>query len=187
MDWITEGIAIGSVREASDTDLLAAEGVGAVLRLLDDELKVGAPEMHQLWLRVADGQPLDVALLRRGVEFIREQRAVERRLLVHCGLGQSRSPTFVAAYLHEEGHRLLDALLLIQQIRPIALPHPVLLRSLVQVYRLPDDPGSLLAQLVSVRKNVTGSREIGLSSEAERHPNSPSITEAWTSSRGWFR
>jgi protein-tyrosine phosphatase len=157
MDWITSGIAIGSIRDAQDHRTLAAERVDAVLRLLEEaeEEQSLLSWTSSLWLRVTDGRALDPALLRRGVDFLRDQRNVGRKVLVHCGLGQSRSPTFVAAYLHEEGETLLNAFLLIQRARPSALPHPELLRSLVQFYSLPDDPNTLLVKLIQARRLAT--------------------------------
>lgn len=159
MNWITHGIAIGNVWDARDHRKLAQERVGAVLRLLEqDEADDLPPFRSRLWLRVADGRPLDVALLRRGVDFIRAQCQTGQRVLVHCGQGQSRSPSFVAAYLHEEGATLLDAYLLIQRARPETLPHPELVRSLVQYYSLPDDPTGLIVKLVHARKLAASGR-----------------------------
>ena len=159
MNWITHGIAIGSIRDAQDVRYLATEHVEAVLRLLDEgELEEPPYFRAQLRLPVADGRPLDPTLLRRGVDFIREQRQAGRKVLVHCGLGQSRSPSFVAAYLHEEGATLPDAFLLIQRMRSETLPHPELVRSLFQYYSLPDDPTALIVKLVQARRMAAGRR-----------------------------
>ena len=71
-----------------------------------------------------------------------------------CGAGISRSATFVAAYLHEQGAGLLDALKSIMVRRPQVLPHPELLRSLIACYNLRITPQELLVQLVKARKEI---------------------------------
>src|SRR5947207_8004558 len=105
MNWITESIALGGWYDAVDTPGLQREGIAAVLQIHDPE----APPDDFPWaeaaltLGVADGRPLREETLRRGVDFIREQQASGRKLLVACSAGRSRSAAFLAAYLHEEG------------------------------------------------------------------------------------
>jgi protein-tyrosine phosphatase len=86
-------------------------------------------------LQVEDRCRLPPQLLRQGVKFIRRQRLADRRVLVCCGAGMSRSPTFVAAYLHEEGMDILDAFRQIRSRRPEVRPHRAMVRSLVHYYR----------------------------------------------------
>lgn len=94
-----------------------------------------------------------MSLLTSGVVFIREQRALGRKVLVTCGRGMSRSPTLVAAYLHEEGADLGDAFRLILSRRACVLPHPELIRSLMEHYGLEVRPEILLADLVRARRD----------------------------------
>lgn len=153
MDWVADGIAIGSAYDTSDPADLERAGIEAVLQLYGPEpfptaLPFAAAVQH---LFVVDGEPLAIARLCEGVEFIRAQRALGRRILVACGAGISRSPTFVAAYLHETGMDLLDAFGSIMQRRPQVLPHPELLRSLVAHYQLSVTAETLLVALVRMR------------------------------------
>jgi protein-tyrosine phosphatase len=137
MDWVAEGIAVGGMKDAMDFELLESEGVEAVLQLYGQEREqiYFILPIDTLQLQVEDRRPLPPPLLRRGVKFIRRQRLAERRVLVCCGAGMSRSPSFVAAYLHEEGMDILEAFRQIRSSRPEVHPHRAMVRSLVDYYR----------------------------------------------------
>jgi protein-tyrosine phosphatase len=79
-------------------------------------------------------------------------------VLVTCGAGCSRSPVFAAAYLHEEGEALPAAFTGMMRRRPQILPHPVLLRSLVECYQLPTTGEALLVDLVRRRREIAADR-----------------------------
>ncbi len=137
MDHVAEGIAIGSLEDCLDHSRLAETGIEAVLQLYGhprERALIPLP-IAVLQLEVRDRVPLDPAQLRKGVTFIREQRRAGRQVLVACGAGVSRSPTIVAAYLHEEGSDLSEAFARIAAVRSIH-PHRALVRSLVDYYGL---------------------------------------------------
>jgi len=148
MDWVAEGIAVGGLRDTLDHDRLRSEGIEAVLQLYgaDRERATIPIPVELLQLSLMDRQPLPPALLRRGVDFIRRQREAGRPLLVACGAGISRSPTFVAAYLHEQGTDLVEAYRLIRTARPVIRPHRAMVRSLVSYYHLPEAVAEELAR-----------------------------------------
>lgn len=153
MDWVADGIAIGSAADTVELAILERAGIEAVLQLYGPEpfaaaFPFAASVLH---LYVVDGEPLPDLRLREGVDFVRAQRASGKLVLVTCGAGISRSPTFVAAYLHEQGLPILDALRTIMERRPQAMPHPQLLRSLVTYYRLTTTAEELLVALVRMR------------------------------------
>ena len=147
MDWVADGIAIGGIKDAIDFDRLEAEGVEAVLQLYGHEREqvYFVLPLDVLQLQVEDRRPLPPQRLRQGVKFIRLQRLAERRVLVCCGAGLSRSPTFVAAYLYEEGADLLEAFRRIRSRRPEVRPHRAMVRALVEYYR-PEMPLEELLQ-----------------------------------------
>jgi hypothetical protein len=104
MDRIANGIWISGYREACDAAALHQARIDAVLQLYGPEpeplpLPAG-PEVHSL--RVLDGAALPPEALSEGVGFLRTHRGQGHTVLVTCGLGQSRSAVFVAAYLHEQ-------------------------------------------------------------------------------------
>lgn len=147
MDWITDTLAIGGLKDLIDWSGLEDAGIESVLQLYAQEKE--RPEiplpLEVLQLSVEDRRALPIRQLTQGVRFIRRQQAAGRPTLVCCGAGMSRSPVFVAAYLHEEGMELEAAFRLIRERRPIIRPHPRLVQSLEEHYGLtagaedPDD------------------------------------------------
>jgi protein-tyrosine phosphatase len=156
MDWVAAGIAIGRRRDALDGDLVRGAGIEAILQLYGPERDPieFAHVTHALCLYVVDGEPLSPELLTQGVSFIREQRRAERQGLVACGAGMSRSAAFVAAYLVEEGAELAVAFLTLMRRRPQIMPHPTVLRSLLEHYQVCDSFESILTQLVRERRRL---------------------------------
>jgi len=154
MDWVAEGIAIGGWYDAQDHRALEEAGIRAVLQLYGpDSCPEGFPFAQAVGqIRVLDAAPLPPELLRQGVEFIREQRREGRAVLVCCAAGLSRSPTFVAAYLHEEGMDLTEAYASIRARRGGIIPHPELVRSLIEHYSLATSPRELLGALLRRKK-----------------------------------
>jgi predicted protein tyrosine phosphatase len=131
-DWLY----IGGYRDASDASLLDSHGINAALHLISDI----TPPANVECLRtpVEDGEPLPIEQLKRGVAFVRAQKAQERRVLVACGAGISRSVSFSMAVLHEEeGLSLMDTYRAIHQHHSGATPHPELLTSLFAYYNDP--------------------------------------------------
>jgi protein-tyrosine phosphatase len=87
-----------------------------------------------------------------GVGFIRTHRRAGENVVVACGAGMSRSAALVAAFLVEEGEDLTDAFLTVPRQRPIIMPHPVILRSLVEHYQVAASTETILAQLARERR-----------------------------------
>lgn len=120
-------LLIGGYRASRDASLLRLHGVSSLLQL---ESAIEHPSVSLLYLPITDGEPLDAATLRRGVEFVlsgRERGAV----LVACAAGISRSVSFgLAALAEAESIDLLAAYQSILAAHPQALPHPALWDSL---------------------------------------------------------
>jgi hypothetical protein len=128
MQRIRPWLFVSNYRDTLRSDLLAAAGVGALLHLAAD---VTPPGVVTRYLPIDDGEPLDPEVLQTGVQFIREQHAVGRVVVVACGAGISRSTTVALAALQAvEGLTLREAALLVRQAHPAGLPHPVLWESL---------------------------------------------------------
>ena len=132
MDAVRPYLYIGTLRETLDLPLLQRENIGAMLQLCR---RVEQPGIAVHFLNIDDGVPLDADVLREGVRFIREQKALGKTVLSACGAGISRSVTFAIATLkEEEGLPLLSAYRQIVQVRPDARPHPALWQSLCAAY-----------------------------------------------------
>ena len=123
---------IGRFSETHDDDLLRRSGVGAMLQLADS---VRLPEIPSLYIPVEDGQPLPSDMLRMGVEFVRLEKALGRKVLIACAAGISRSSAFaIAALKEEERLPLFDAFRQVRAMHPDALPHPAIWQSLCDYY-----------------------------------------------------
>jgi len=135
MDWIVGNVAVGSWEDASPANqsLLKSERVDAILNVRSDENKVSIKEANDREEEYCSSNnirychiPLNdctVATddqLATGVAFIDLNAKSERKVLVHCGAGMGRSPSFVAAYLlfSKECKDAKSAIELIQKRRP---------------------------------------------------------------------
>lgn len=116
-------------RRALDEDLawLTSHGIGAVLSLTETPLAVDAIEhygMEGLHLPIDDltaptPEQLDLALA-----FIDRQRALGRKVAVHCLMGQGRTGTVLAAYLVRGGATAESALRELRAVCPGAVGSP---------------------------------------------------------------
>ncbi|HJW83431.1 MAG TPA: dual specificity protein phosphatase [Anaerolineae bacterium] len=123
---------VGRFFETYDDDLLRRRGVGALLQLADSVKHPGIPS---LYLPVEDGVPLPADMLRMGVEFVRLEKALGRKVLIACVAGISRSSAFaIAALKEEERLPLFDAFRQVRAMHPDALPHPAIWQSLCDYY-----------------------------------------------------
>ena len=113
------GSAGAAAETALDEDLawLRERGVGAVLSLMETALPMELLERHGLeWLHlpVDDLRAPTPEQLRAALAFIDRQRAADRRVVVHCLVGQGRTGTVLAAYLIRGG---LDADAALREVR----------------------------------------------------------------------
>ena len=111
MDWILENVAVGSWHAVNQSGL-KSKRVGAILNVRSDE--------NEVWIKEANEQeeeycsshgigychvPLEDFTaatddeFASGIAFIERNVRLGRKVLVHCGAGKGRSPSFVAVYL----------------------------------------------------------------------------------------
>lgn len=132
MDQIRPWLFIGKYRETLNKSYLNHKSIRAMLLLAEP---VEQPGIVSLYLPVADVAPVSHKHLRRGVDFINEQRQIGNRVLVACGAGINRSAAFSAAALKEaEGMTLLDALKEVKRCHPESMPHEPVWISLCNYY-----------------------------------------------------
>jgi hypothetical protein len=135
VNQIRSWLYIGKYRETTNIALLHSYGIGAMLQLAEAVKQDG---IASLYVPVEDGEPLPIPALEQGVAFVREQKAQDRKVLVACGAGISRSVTFGIAALHEEeGLSLPDAFRLIRTHHSEAMPHYALWDSICAYYGEP--------------------------------------------------
>ena len=135
MDKIRDWLYIGNSRDTQDLAALEGSGIGAVLQLAGASPQKG---IVTYLLPVEDGEPLGASVLREGLAFVANQRHQNKRVLIACAAGVSRSATFTVAALKEAEHAsLLDALSAVVSAHPETLPNPILWRSLCDFYAEP--------------------------------------------------
>lgn len=132
MQTIRPWLYVGKFRETQDEELLRQQGIGGILQLADH---VNSPNVPSLYIAVEDGVALPFNLLKRGIEFVRLEKAQNRNVLIACGAGISRSVAFAIASLKEEEHlALFEAFQQVLAKHPQARPHPALWQSLCEYY-----------------------------------------------------
>ncbi len=141
--WLIDGVLAGSscpggwpIRGAEvepapalDADLgwLRERGIGAILSLTEDPLPAGVLGRHDLtWqhLPVDDLRAPTPEQLLSALAFIDRARAQDRRVAVHCRVGQGRTGTILAAYLIRGGIGADAALRQVRAVCPGAVGSP---------------------------------------------------------------
>ena len=136
MDFIIDQIAVGSYEDAINLQVLQANDITAVLDLASEVSYSLPPSILRLKIPLEDRVPMKQEYIRLAVNWLRNA-AEERRVLVHCLAGISRSVTIVMCYLHEvQGSSLEDAYGMIRSKRFQANPHPALLDSIHEYYEV---------------------------------------------------
>lgn len=150
IDFITAQLALGGLEDVSSPKTLLAARIDFVLSLAPD-VKIDRP--RQVFLPVADREPLPGGTIEQAVQLIDTEISAGRRVLVHCSQGISRSPAIAIGYLHQcHDVSVTQALAMVQRARPQAAPHPALLASIVDYYDsdwpsgylAPVSPGSVM-------------------------------------------
>lgn len=140
INHIYKGIHISGSRVLKQQDYIREMGIEAILRV--DSLNRNDGQWEKTFalldMPFSDGLAVPPLFFAKGTAFIHEQVQTERKMLVHCHMGVSRSVTMVLAYLIEyEKMTLAQAYKTVVTQRPIAYPHDALIHSLVVHYRLP--------------------------------------------------
>ena len=132
MDQIRPWLYIGAYRDTLNKSYLDFKQIQAMLQLAE---KVEQPNIVTLYLPVEDLAPISVKHIRTGVDFIREHKQKEARILVACGAGINRSSAFCVAVLkEEEGISLFEAFKVVKNKHPESMPHMPVWESLCKYY-----------------------------------------------------
>jgi len=133
MDEIRPWLFIGRYRDTINDSYLVSKSINAMLQLAE---KVEQPNIVSLYLPVEDVAPISDEHIRQGVDFIREHKQKENRVLVACGAGINRSSAFCTAVLvEEEGLSLFEAYKVVKIIHPESLPNLPVWESLCEYYK----------------------------------------------------
>lgn len=127
-DWLY----VGKYSQTRRLDMLEASGITAMLQLAEP---IGHAGIESHFVQLDDGVPMPHDKIAEGIEFIREQKAQGKTVLVACGAGISRSTIFaMAALMEEEDLELFEAYGAVYQNHRAARPHHELCISLSEYY-----------------------------------------------------
>ena len=142
LTWITDQIALGGgIWTEEQMDKVARMGVTHIIdmQVEFDDTELAEPYgIAVLWNAVDDDfQPKPPEVFRRGVEFA--QRALnsngKSKLFIHCAAGVHRAPMMALALLRVLGYSLDDAMMLIEERRPVVDFADVYVRSVKNFVR----------------------------------------------------
>jgi len=132
MNMIRPWLFVGALRATQDADALKQHGIGAMLQL---HRPAEQPGIETLYVAVQEGYRMTRAEIKTGVDFVLEQKAQGRRVLVACGSGISRSATFALAALKvDENLGLGEAFLEVRKQYDRAMPDEVHWHDLCQYF-----------------------------------------------------
>lgn len=133
ISFITPLVATSDRGAALDHRLLRDGGFEAVLSMEPVDLEGLA--VHHLHLDIVDRVPLPFPMIAAAITFIEDHVRQGRRVLVHCEMGISRSPSLAVCYLHQSQGMTIDAAIAyVKSVRPTADPHPELIESIRAFY-----------------------------------------------------
>ena len=118
MDWITDSIAIGNIKDAENI----SPDVDAVLCLKGGCFCKNINDVDVEHIPLKDGTGNDPTRFYDAVEFIDDIVSSGEKILVHCQAGRSRSVVVVALYLMVKNHLTRD-----EAIRTIAAKREIYL------------------------------------------------------------
>ncbi len=132
MNKIRDWLYIGNHLDLHDVIEKGHDEIDCILNLVEN--KTTNLESY-LFIDIDDGVPINNINLFNGIEFILNQYQQNKKILIACGAGVSRSATFCVLALKEiEKLSLIDALKVVKEKRKKALPHPALWKSVCEAY-----------------------------------------------------
>lgn len=121
---------MGGWRDAASQSLLETEKVGAILNVVSDQNDSAKREANKREQEYCSSHKIAYCNIPlkdftaatdeqfvAGIAFIERNVRLDRKVLVHCGMGLGRSPSFVAAHLLYKGYNSETAITLIKNKR----------------------------------------------------------------------
>jgi protein-tyrosine phosphatase len=132
---VLDCLFLGGRRDAEALSSANTHQIATVITLCEEPVGRRNPAIRYLHFPVRDARPIHISWLIAILIAIGE--SVPRgAVLVHCGIGVSRAPTVVAAYLDRIGFLgFSEALHYLENLRPAIAPSPVLVRTIARELR----------------------------------------------------
>jgi protein-tyrosine phosphatase len=130
MTQVWERLYIGSIADAEELADGNPSGITMVVSLSEIPVESKHRDINYLLLPIADDRPVPIRQFYGIMDAIRKNIRWGT-VLLHCGQGISRAPSFAAAYLSAVGYKNIDAAIIeIRRKRPSVHPSTILVKSL---------------------------------------------------------
>jgi protein-tyrosine phosphatase len=120
--WILPGRLAGMQKpEADELAILKAEGIGAIVSIMDDPSNLNLYEVAQIpyrWLPTKGGTAPTREQIDEFSQFVDAETQAGKAVAVHCSSGRRRTATFLGAYLILIGKNYEEAVEAIAQANP---------------------------------------------------------------------
>ncbi len=129
---VTPQLFVGPQYQKSGKRLLEQEGIhyGVNMRIEFDDAEHGLALKNYCHLPTVDDDPPAIEHLQQGADFIHKAITDDGKVYIHCTAGVGRAPTMASAYLISQGHKLDEAIALIEKARPFIKMMPVQIEQL---------------------------------------------------------
>lgn len=135
MTRIWERLYIGGIADAESLAVSNPESITTVVSVSEIPVESKRRDINYLHFPITDGEPVPVHQFDRILDALCENLRWGT-VLLHCGVGVSRAPSFAAAYMAAVGYKGIDAALGdIRKMRPLISPSTVLVNSLKEHLR----------------------------------------------------
>jgi hypothetical protein len=132
-DEVYPGLWVGGDDPPQDPKFIEKHGIQVILNMCQEAVCDPPQNVSYFRIGIADGDCAPVGVYPKAAEIINDTRKAGRTILVHCAAGVSRSVTAVIAWdILYNGIGYRKSLENIRQRRPIANPHPLLIRSVMR-------------------------------------------------------
>src|ERR1019366_10584693 len=130
MTRIWERLYIGGLADAEELADENTNDITTVISLSEIPVQTRREDVNYVHLPIEDDMSVPVRQFYGVMDAIRKNIRWGT-VLLHCGVGVSRAPSLVAAYMDSVGYMGIDAAIKeIRQVRPFISPSNILLKSL---------------------------------------------------------
>jgi protein-tyrosine phosphatase len=130
MTQVWERLFLGSLADAEELADDNPDGITTVISLSEVAVRTRREDVNYVHLPIEDDVPVPVRQFYGVMDAIRKNIRWGS-VLLHCGVGVSRAPSFTAAWMAAVGYKGIDtAIKEIRQVRPFISPSNILLNSL---------------------------------------------------------
>jgi len=135
MDQVADNVWVGDYQDAQDTEEIKEHSIQTVINLsLRQSVEIDS--VRNLHIALQDSSRNEQEQFNQAFQAVLREISKDQNVLVHCNIGVSRSISVTAAAVAERDDRSLrDVLNEIEQKRPVANPHPALIRQAEHVLK----------------------------------------------------